>query len=461
MIEYIDPLKLIKCQRFDLVAKYIYAINYQKNSTNSGGWFLEIYMRHIEVFNGFVEADESNKYGADAFINSFNHLLNDIGKNGFNSEYSPVPINNGIIIDGAHRTTACLLHNKPIPTEKSAIESGTYDYSWFRKAGLDEWIMDAIAIEACKLRENTFVVVIYPSAEGMDDDLVELIKKKCEIWYRKDIAFMGNGPVNLIKALYKTELWLGDDTDGYYGAHNKATWCFDGAGPLRSFLVESTLPEILKLKKEIRNIFSIDNHSVHITDYHDEAVDVSKLLFNENSIDFINRSAIKESRWLETLMTDFKIWIKENKLNSDNYCIDSSAVLCAYGLRECRDLDFLSIEGSPDTGIEEIGCHNSEIKYYKKNIADIVNGPLNHFFYNGLKFCSINTVKNMKKNRGENKDLEDVDLILSIGGVNLVKANKFKRWLKVRFLYQKLRFLAFRCRYYLKKFIKKLQRSKK
>ena len=70
--------------------------------------------------------------------------------------------------------------------------------------------MDAIAIEACKLRENTFVVVIYPSAEGMDDDLVELIKKKCEIWYRKDIAFMGNGPVNLIKALYKTELWLGD-----------------------------------------------------------------------------------------------------------------------------------------------------------------------------------------------------------------------------------------------------------
>ena len=91
MIEYIDPLKLIKCQRFDLVAKYIYAINYQKNSTNSGGWFLEIYMRHIEVFNGFVEADESNKYGADAFINSFNHLLNDIGKNGFNSEPTRMP----------------------------------------------------------------------------------------------------------------------------------------------------------------------------------------------------------------------------------------------------------------------------------------------------------------------------------------------------------------------------------
>ena len=100
------------------------------------------------------------------------------------------------------------------------------------------------------------------------------------------------------------------------------------------------------------------------------------------------------------------------KIRRDRYdfCIDSSAVLSAYGLRDCRDLDFLHVNNieslSPD-----IECHNHESHYYRVDKNDIIYNPTLHFYLHGIKFTNLQVVKDMKVFRNEEKDKRDVKLI--------------------------------------------------
>ncbi len=47
---------------------------------------------------------------------------------------------------------------------------------------------------------------------------------------------------------------------------------------------------------------------------------------------------------------------------------------------------------------------------------DILFNPDNHFYWNNIKFASLDSVKKLKAHRGEEKDLVDVKLM---EGVNV------------------------------------------
>ncbi len=47
---------------------------------------------------------------------------------------------------------------------------------------------------------------------------------------------------------------------------------------------------------------------------------------------------------------------------------------------------------------------------------DIVNNPLYHLYYQGLKYVSLDVIKNMKTLRNEPKDITDVQLMETIRG---------------------------------------------
>ena len=98
-------------------------------------------------------------------------------------------------------------------------------------------------------------------------------------------------------------------------------------------------------------------------------------------------------------------------MDGDNYCITGSSVLSVLGLREGKDLDYLHrgprIDGHPD-----IDSHNEYSKgRYTKTVDDIIYNPENHFYFNGLKYASLEVVKDLKEKRGEEKDEKDLELI--------------------------------------------------
>ena len=66
--------------------------------------------------------------------------------------------------------------------------------------------------------------------------------------------------------------------------------------------------------------------------------------------------------------------------------------------------------------MNDVSCHNEELKYYRHSKEDIIFNPQNHFYYKGVKFASLDVVRAMKKFRNEEKDVVDVELINKLIG---------------------------------------------
>lgn len=458
MVKSVDPFTLLDSRRFDLLAKYIYA-KYRDLKVRSN-WHCRLYLDHVKVFNGFIESDGSGKSGKDGFLAIFDAVLDNIKNNGFDGGQTYIPVARGNLIqDGAHRVAACLLYSKSPVCAFFEVQGALYDFQWFRGKGLSEKWLDAMALELCRIKRNSFIVVVYPTAEGKDRELADLVQAHGTVWYRKSAHLKGLGPLNLIRQIYRKEPWLGTWKDGFAGAQNKASWCFRNHGPVRAFVVESTLKRMQELKSEIRKLYAAENHSVHINDTHEETVEIAELLLNENSIHFMNNSSLREFKWFNRLLGHYKEWLGQSGQDSGRFCIGGSAVLAAYGIREARDIDFLHLGEFSPTGFKEISSHNSSERHYGVAADDIVMNPENHFYYQGVKFASLESIRKLKLNRGEEKDRQDVlniDRVLKgEGAYRAALGTRFKRMLSPRFVYQQARFMALRARFMMTAFRRK------
>ena len=62
----------------------------------------------------------------------------------------------------------------------------------------------------------------------------------------------------------------------------------------------------------------------------------------------------------------------------------------------------------------KVECHNSHTDHYRQKKDDIIYDPKFHFYVHGVKFASIDVVRDMKVLRDEEKDRVDVELIKTI-----------------------------------------------
>jgi len=452
-VEWLPAADLLRPQRFDLLAKYLYAKHQSPGEVCN--WQRRLYLDHIQVFNGFVESDGSDKFGKAGFMAAYDSILTSIAQHGFDSDAGLLPISrDGVLLDGAHRATASLYQGCKVACARFDEAAPSYDYRWFRERGLPEHWLDAMASELCRLKPNTFIVLVYPRAQGRDAELQALVETHGSLWYAKQVKLHGPGPVNLVRQVYADEPWVGSWRNGFAGAGNKAGWGFHGDAPLRVFVVESDPDHMLALKQAVRELYQVENHSIHINDTHAETLQLAGLLLNTNSIHFMNRCNLVERSWFWRLFRHYQKWQQQAGVEPENYCIDGSAVMAAYGLRESRDIDFLHLDAHADTGFREIGSHNHEARHYQQTIENLIIDPRQHFYYAGSKFLALPVLRAMKQRRGESKDMEDVRLIdeLNFGGRRNWQAELgvvMRNLSSPRYLYRQARFLAFKVRYWL------------
>lgn len=413
VIEY-NPQKLITPERADIMAKYIYAK--QRDWETSCDFGLKIYHEHLKVWNNFWEADPCKRTFEDFQI-AFDAILSGI-KGDLQANFPPIPVNqNGIIPNGSHRLTACLLYNKPVKTTKIQCNDFCVDLNFFKKINLDEKYLDAMALQYCELKPDCYVMTIFPSARGHEKEIFSILKKYAKIVYHKNLFLTENGALNLLLTAYRNEAWIGNSKNNYSGVQDKLSKCFPkkfmSQNPMRVYLLEAkNLLSIQKCKAKIRSLFKIQNDSVHTTDSYEQAIILARALFNKNSIHCLNYRKINSYSNFNKYINLYKNWIKKNQYNEEWFCIDSSGVLAAYGLRDCNDLDFLHYNEILDSECpSNIGSHNFQSDYYNITKENILFDPEYYFFYNGVKFCSLPLVKKMKLTRREKKDLQDVDLI--------------------------------------------------
>jgi GT2 family glycosyltransferase/glycosyltransferase involved in cell wall biosynthesis len=406
----IDPLQILSYKRFDVAAKYIY-VKFKEKYIDSR-WGLEIYDEHLRVFNNYKEGDGTGKEGLAAFVASFNNTIDSLKQNGFDSNQAMIPISkNDELIEGAHRVAASIYLKNNIEVLAFNSPGWEYDYKFFASRGLNSSYGDAIAFEFCKLKNNAKMVMLFPSADGKDAEVEKILKKYGGIFYRKDIYLTQKGSVLLMSQIYKDEQWLGSMHDGFRGAQHKAAECFKSTLPLCLFVFDPLYDaDLIAAKDEIRALYNIGKHSVHINDRHDETLNIAKILLNDNSIHFLNNADPKIFTGFSNNINKYKNSLKNSGCDSEYFCVGGSAVMAMYGIRDAQDVDYLHYEKNL-TVDKDISSHNKEIAYYPTTRDDIIFNPLNHFYFDGIKFASLEVIKKLKKKRGEEKDKRDINLV--------------------------------------------------
>ena len=378
-----NPTDLLTYKRFDVVVKYMYASNL------SSEFYKNAYKEHLKIWNGFHEGNPK-KNGFEEFDNAFKSIIN-------NTVDEPVPVNpEGHIANGAHRLAAALYHQRPINTrntnskENYPIEA---DYKVFHKKGLQRHILQRTALEYAKLKSNTHVICLFPIAHTRMDEVMNIIEKHSNIFYKSSEVLNATGQLGLIKEIYLSDGWANEK-----GIRKKCKQCFRGMSKVTFVLIDAkNLETVKEMKKEIRALFKVGNHSVHINDYHVDTIRIAKTVFNDNSIHFLNNRK-------DTLFPNYKKLMSDTK-SDDNTIITGSTVLSLYGLRDCKDIDLIYFNNPP------VDSHNQYVgTLYKLTLDDIFNNPMYHLYYNGFKYVSLDVIKNMKKIRNEPKDVIDVKL---------------------------------------------------
>lgn len=271
--------------------------------------------------------------------------------------------------------------------------------------------MDEAAIEYCMHKKTAAIALIFPSVAN-DRIAEEILMKYSDIAYKKSFLISPRAGGGLLRQIYLGHPWL-DVSGNQQGFINKKNSCFPSTGKLSAILFDNySISKLRQIKEEIRSKYSIGNHSIHISDSTEETLLLAQVVFNNNSLKMLE-SGVFASKEFHDQLFSLKNWAKENNIDNANICIGGSGILGLLGLRKTRDIDFLyhgnieDINSIPD----ETDCHNHQIKYYPHTIPTIIGDPRHHFWYMGMKFCSINTIIAMKEKRSETKDIYDVKLL--------------------------------------------------
>jgi len=359
----------------------------------SSNYYKNAYKEHLKVWNNFHERTPS-KRGFEDFDNAFKSIIT-------NEVDEPVPVNSeGHIANGGHRLAAALYHQRPINVRNTNSDENYHiecDYEFFIKKGLSQSVMKRAALEYAKLKSNTHIVCLFPIAHTRMQEVMNIINEYCNVVYHSSEVLNSEGQLGLMKEIYLSDGWANEE-----GIRRKGNQCFRGQGNITFVLIDAkNLETVKEMKSKIRALFNVGNHSVHINDTHEETVRIAKTVFNDNSIHFLNnRKNVSFPNYVKLMSTTKP---------DDNTVITGSTVLSLYGLRDCKDLDFIYYNNAP------ADSHNQYLEtHYKLTLDDIVNNPLYHLYYNGFKYVSLDVIKNMKMMRNEPKDITDVQLIETI-----------------------------------------------
>lgn len=416
-IDFVDPKDLINRNRLDLMPKLFWIESHESGIASD--FADEYYKESIYAITGrtFVESgQEETKNSYESFVNAFCELLNNIKREGFDPNKSVIPVDkNDVIMNGAHRTAIGIFLNQKVPVVRLDTTYNYVDAEFYRGRLLPDYYLELMIRDyMIWSKKNIYAICLWPRAVDTGDirkKVETIISESADIIYKKEIMLSNRALEYLIMQIYCGYDWLGEVETGFAGAKGKANDCWaENSSTIVYFVEGPELNEILKLKNRIRDIFNVGNHSVHITDTNKEAVDIANIVLNKNSLDLMERGCPVNSRKLNILIDNFKNQVKIENKNLDDFVIDSSAVMCLYGLRQIKDLDYICL-GDGIENIENIDNHEICEHFHEYSKGELIKNPKYHLYFNGVKFITLDCVMKFKLNRDEEKDKIDVALI--------------------------------------------------
>jgi hypothetical protein len=404
-------VSIFSWDRFDLPIKDLF-LDLHRKDTSFGR---EIYKEHLRVWNGFVEFDNPEKNTFEAYESAFIKIYQDLKQGDFDWQRSPIERNeNGFLLNGSHRLVASNSLEIVAALQVKQSWDRIFDYRYFEGKGLSDFYMDAAALQMARKNPDLRMIHIFPAAKGKRDELESVIQKFTKIAYHKEVKLNVNGALRYTMELYRGERWVGDWGNDFGGFRNKSEACFPNSDALSIYWVElKDLDQARILKEEIRDIFKIGNHSIHINDTAEETLRLSRATLNANSLHFLNYSNLLEDEHFERLLKLYEHHIEDDGLDAENYCVTMGGVLSIFGLRGTNDLDYLHTPSlAPLPCIGDIESHNAkDDRWFEDSIDEILYNPKNHFYFGNIKVVAPDLIYRVKMNRGKQKDGADLELL--------------------------------------------------
>lgn len=426
--------ELLTYDRFDLMAKWMYIDDKEKGLTAGCGF--QVYYDNINAFScgRFSEPGTDEKNSFEKYTEDLNRLIGEMKETGFDASKSLIPLGaDDTVVDGSHRVCTAAYYDKKVTVIRfpELRRDNDYDYVFFRKYLMSDVSMGYMAIQYARLKDNCYMACLWPRA---DIDRMDEVESKLQsighIVYAQDVYLTYRGMCNLMTQIYGHQAWTGNIENHFSGVKGKADACYRKNRPVRTYLFEAPgMDSVVEIKRQIREIFQIENHSIHISDNRNETIDMAELLYNRNSVDFMNRADPYRYSGVYHKIRELKELIAKNGYDKSGFIIDSSAVLEVCGLRQARDLDFLTDYAvEVESRIEGVDDHRSQLPYYNIALPDMLYNPENYFYFEGMKFITPKRLIEMKTNRGEVKDIRDVKMLRKFMNqrIGIPKAYRFE-----------------------------------
>lgn len=428
-IEYktdvVDAKELLCPERIDLAAKFLYL----ELKDKCPEYAKKMYVEHIRVMTkgSFVEP-YSEKKSADDFVIAFDRLYDKISKIGYDGKVSPIPVDrNCRIMDGAHRIAACMKLGIKVPIVILPMDASDdiYNQDFFDRYGMDTEYLDTIVNTYIHLSSQCACINIWPSAKGHDQELSDIINKYFRVIFKKNVHLNENGAFYYLAQIYQEYSWAQNSEEGFSGVYRKLLPCFPCFNPIRCIFVEvEDYGKLIDIKEEMRSLFDLGKHSLHMTDNMKETIQMANILLSNNTINFLNKCNALEYKNTFKLLDQARI-IKSKQ----DACFTGSLVLALYGVRPANDIDYISLEDN------DAESHNSYLSLYNYSKEQIIYQPDLSFCFFDMKFLNLDCIRKFKIKRNESKDHDDIKLI------DLVLKDSGNNW-KAIFLRKKRRIIA-------------------
>lgn len=408
-----DITTLITIKRMDVIIDMIYCKFYDKKINSNFASNLYIENKKSEKGEELNEHNKdiqdkwvSSKNGAENWIESLNKLIDDIKNDKYYWDNNcraidSVTINeNNKLIRGAHRVAICNYFNKPL----YAIHNNEGEHLHLCESMK---YYDYIFNEYVKQKNNTQIFILYPKYNNEKNDtfITETIKNdsKMNLLYKKDIELNEKGFIYFLMIIYQIHDIGGYDNFNYNVIRNKLKNSYS-KNKITIYFIEKDYNQeyIVNFKKNIIRKYIANeknNFGFHVTDNHDETVNISLFVLNNNNLFFANNNNINyftnKYPSLDTIKnTDInqKINVKEiiKDLNinlksedeRENYCIVGSVILTLFGIRKNKDIDIVT----HNLDVFSKDNHNNDFKKFINTEPDeIIFNPNNHFYFFNIK----------------------------------------------------------------------------
>ncbi|MCI5053052.1 MAG: hypothetical protein MRY21_07980 [Simkaniaceae bacterium] len=282
----------------------------------------------------------------------------------------------------------------------------------FDQLDLDADYLDYLALEYCRAHEDAYIATIWPrNCLTHEVQIREILEKYCTLVYCKSFTLTVEGSKRYLFSIPEKRAFK----HHYHHYFPRGLKSY----PLMCYVVRArSLEDVVAAKKHVRRALGYGKkpYCLHFNDTHEQCLDLAHMVLNNNSLHFINYHEKRPFRKFESHFPKYKAFLEGRE--GEDYCVDGSCVLSAYGIRDTAvDFDFISSKYVKRSRIFPLDHHNKAWERLGLSIDEIIYNPKNFFYNERVKFTSLPALREMKMKQNRLNDQRDVESINSMIGL--------------------------------------------